>query len=208
MSTLHVQKVGSKAAKVATLGGELGTWGVYDGDTLLATARIRVKKIDIEADGRRLTAHLHGLFKTIDAWDGYEVVDDATGETVLSGRRTKGQRQEQEWDVRLRSGTTITWLYRMSEKRLGYFDADGTPIMQLGHDPSFDTKAGGGTLRVLLRFWGAALASTDRFLVTVEDGAVGRVVAPEALPILALMSMWLAKSAEASTTTSGGAWGS
>jgi hypothetical protein len=196
-------------AKLATLDGELGTWGVFDGDTLLASARIGAKpQMKIDAGGRRLTGRLHGWFKMIDAFESYDVVDETTGETVLSAKRLSGQRQEQEWEVHLASGTTITWLYRMSEERLGYFDTDGAPIMELGHDPSFDTSGGVGTFRMLLRFWGAAVASADRFLATVEDDAVGRVVAAEDLPLLALMSTWLEKLAEASTTTGGGAWGS
>jgi hypothetical protein len=194
---------------VTSLDGQGGSWGVFDGDTLLATGHIGINpKMQIEAGGRHLTARLHGWFKAIDAFESYEVADDATGETVLSAKRLSGQRQEQEWEVSLRSGTTITWLYRMSEERLGYFEADGAPIMQAGHDPSFDTSGGVGTFRMLLRFWGAALASADRFVATVEDDAVGRVVAAEDLPILALMSMWLEKGAEASTSTGGGAWGS
>jgi hypothetical protein len=140
----------------------------------------------------------------LDVPNEVEVVDGATGQPVIHGKRRSGKRMEQDWTFTLSDGRTVSWAIHGGEEKVGFFDPDGGPIMQMGHDPSFDTSAPGGTLRVLLRFWGAAVASADKFLVFVEDGAVGHAVAAEDVPILALLGMWLEKAAEAPESTTGG----
>ena len=203
MTTLSIRQVGSRGAKLLTFGGSLGRYAVGDGDAVLATGQFRTARsqLDIEADGRLLTAKMKWK---LDLPNELEVVDATTGEKVIEGRRTSGARQEQEWAMVLPTGATVSWVYRAEQDTLGVFNPDGGPVMQMGHDPSFDTSAKGGTLRVLFRFWGAAIASADRFVAQVEDGAVGQAVRREDLPILALLSMWLEKTAEADTTPTGG----
>ena len=104
----------------------------------------------------------------------------------------------------LPAGGTISWFYKREPDKVGFFDADGAPILQIGHDPSFDTSAPGGTLRVLLRFWGAAIESTDRYVALVEDGAIGQAVTAEDVPVLALLGMRLQRAAEVDDMPSAG----
>jgi len=200
MTTLSIRQVGSRGAKLLTFGGSVGRYAVSDGEAVLATGQFRTARsqLEIEAGGRRLGAKLKW---NLDVPNELEVLENATGEKVIEGRRISGERQEQEWAMVLPTGATVSWIYRAEQDKLGFFNPDGGPVMQMGHDPSFDTSAKGGTLRVLFRFWGAAVASADRFLVQVEDGAVGQAVTREVLPILALLSMWLEKLAEADTSS-------
>lgn len=197
MATLFVRKVGSRGAKLLTLGGEPGDWEVTDGEVVLATARARLAhdQLDIDAKGRRLTARMPGITWSGDP-DKLEVVDQTTGQKVIDGKRTSGRLQNQEWSVILPTGAAISWMYRTDPQRLGFYETSGAPIMLMGHDPSFQTPAKGGTLRILLRFWGSAIASADRYVARVEDGAIGNAVTAEEVPVLALLGMWLQRKAE------------
>ena len=130
-----------------------------------------------------------------------EVVDDGTGERVIDGKIISGGRAEhgaytEEWAVTLATGRTISWFYTREPDKLGFYDTGGAPVLRIGHDPSFDTAAKGGTFRILLRFWAAAAESTDRYIAHVEDGAVGRLVPAEDVPVLALVAMWLERTAD------------
>ena len=93
------------------------------------------------------------------------------------------------------TGAVLTWIYdRTDEPKYGFYDGGGSPVMQIANDPSFDTSST-STLRVLLRFWAAAAASTDRYIARVEDG-IGRAVPAEEVAVLALLGMWLERTAK------------
>ena len=49
---------------------------------------------------------------------------------------------------------------------------------------------------MLLRMWGGAIKSADRYVAQVEDGAVGRVVPVADVPVLALLVLWLERTAD------------
>ncbi len=200
-TTLFVRKVGSKATKLLTLGGEPGKWAVTDGDGELATARLRLSSYELEIDAgdRHLTGHLP--MPLTGHPEEFEVVDDTTGQKTIDGQIVSGGRAEhgayaEEWKVTLANGQAVSWFYARRPDRLGFYDASGAPILRFGHDPSFDTSAKGGTFRILLRFWGAAAASADRYIAQVEDGAVGRLVPPDDVPVLALLALWLERTAD------------
>ena len=115
---------------------------------------------------------------------------------IISGGHAEHGAYAEEWAVTLATGRAISWLYARSPDKLGFYDTDGAPVLRIGHDPSFDTTAKGGTFRILLRFWAAAAASTDRYVAHVEDGAVGGLVPAEDVPVLALVAMWLERTAD------------
>ena len=169
-----------------------------NGDVILATARARLRRdeLEIDAGGRQLTARMPEMLRWGPSKE-FDVVDDATGERVIDGKLISGGGPgDQEWAVTLSTGGTISWIYQGEPRKLGFYDSGGAPVMLMGHDPSFDTSAKGGTLRILLRFWGAAIASSDRYVAQVEEGAVGHAVAGEEVPLLALLGMWLQRHAE------------
>jgi hypothetical protein len=206
VATLFVHKAGNRWARLFTLGGEPSRWAVTDVDVELASARTWLTRQDIaiEAGGRHLTLHMPGS-----GWRNrprqFAVVDDASGQCVISGQLTHGGVTGgltssglvvEEWAVTLAGGSTIAWHYRQPDPRkLGFFDPTGAPVLQIGHDPSFDMTTPASTLRILLRFWGAAAASADRYVALVEDSAVGRWVSSEDVPVLALVGMWLERTA-------------
>ncbi len=201
MATLHVRKTGSKGRKLLTLGGDPSQWAVSNDNAELATARLRLASydLDIDAGGRHLTARMpwvhFGHPKEL------EVVDDGTGQKVVEGTLTWGGKARpgpygEEWAVTLATGRTISWFYERNPDKLGFYDTDDAPVLLIGHDPTFDTSAKGGTFRILLRMWGAAAASTDRYVAQVEDGAVGRLVPDEDVPVLALLGMLLERTAD------------
>jgi hypothetical protein len=76
-------------------------------------------------------------------------------------------------------------------------------------NPSFDTsgletsRGALGTLRILLRFWGSAIASSNRYLLHVADDAVGRVFDADDVPVLALVGVWLQADVEGEAESSG-----
>jgi hypothetical protein len=202
MTTLRVRRVGSERSKLPMLGGLSGRWAVSAGDAELATARDHFSRpeLDIDADGRRLTARMRGKIGRGKPPRDFEVVDDRTGEKVADGNRVWGGGRNpppngEEWDVALASGSTISWFYMRGPDKVGFYD-NGAPVLRIGNDPSFDLSAKGGTFRILLRMWGGAIRAAGRYVVQVEDSAVGRVVPAEDVPVLALVAMWLKKNAD------------
>jgi hypothetical protein len=202
MTTLFVRRVGSQRSKLTMLGGLSGRWAVSDGDTELATARDHFSRpeLDIDADGRQLTARMPGKIGRGKPPREFEVVDDRTGEKLADGTRvwdarTKPRPTGEEWDVALASGSTISWFYMRDPDKLGFYD-NGAPVLRIGNDPSFDVPAKASTFRILLRMWGGAIRAAGRYAVQVEDSAVGRVVPAEDVPVLALVAMWLKKNAD------------
>ncbi len=201
--TLAIRKVGSERQRLLTLGGEAHRWAVTDGGTVLATAgsSLANDNLDIEVDGRRLTLRLprRGWFTPPSSC---EVVDDQTGRqvanaTMVSGGRTRRNQISEEWKVTLASGATLSWIYRRADDVLGFYQPQGgAPVLRIGHDPSFDAPANASVLRILLRFWFAAAASADRYLVRVEPGVIGHLVPSDDLPVVALFALWMERTAD------------
>jgi hypothetical protein len=208
MATLFVRRAGDMGAKAPAVDGSRRRWAVSDGVAVLATARQRLVRdqLDIDAGGRHLTVRMPGMRR----WGVpkvFEVVDDSTGEKVIAGKPSSSGRRgnrDQEWALTLPSGGTLSWFYQPEPRKLGFYDRGGAPVMLMGRDPSFDLPAKVSVLRILLRLWGAAIASSARFVVQVEDDAVGDVVTAQDVPILALLGTWLQRIAEAEDPASTG----
>jgi hypothetical protein len=139
MATLVVRRVGGKANRVLTFGGE-GQWVVADGDTELATARSRTttNRLDIEAGGRRLTADMPGMYRS-GPEKAFTVTDVATGERVVDGTRISGGSLKapfrEKWAVTFATGAELEWIYKNDPRQLGFYDSAGDPVMVVGHQP-------------------------------------------------------------------------
>jgi hypothetical protein len=200
MTTLHVRGAG---------GANLLTWILTDDKAEIATARRRLTSdtMTIDIAGRRLTARI----KDPGGPTTLAVVDDATGEPVMTGTllSSRTSPEQREWAMTVRGGNTLTWFYQGEPRKLGYFEPDGELVMDQGHDPSFDasglesSRGVLGTLRILFRFWGAAVASSNRYLLHVADDAVGRTLGAEDVPVLALVGVWLQADVEGEAESGG-----
>jgi hypothetical protein len=200
MTTLHVRGAG---------GTQFLTWVLTDDTTELATAtnRLASDTMEIDARGRRLTARRTG--RMFGSARELSVTDSTTGQTSITGKvlASSDSPPYREWEINFPSGASLTWFYQGEPRKLGFFEPDGTPLIEQGHDPAFDApkNASGrlGTLRILLSFWKGALASANRYLVHVADDAVGRAVDAADVPILALLGVWLQAEAEADADSGG-----
>jgi hypothetical protein len=175
-----------------------GPWEVTDGATRLATgddpvSHRRLPRMDIEVGGRRFTA------RERDGANGYEVSDAATGEQLVDLRFTeyvhsgRGRREVAAVDL-ASTGATLSWNHLPAQRQLGFYETTGAPVMTIGHRLDLRPSAGHGVARTLLRFWGSTLKGADRYQAQVTDEAVGRLVATEDLPILALLGMHLERT--------------
>ena len=58
--------------------------------------------------------------------DAFEVVDGATDEKVIDGKLTSGgglnRPRDEEWEVTLPTGGTISWIYRREPEKLGFYE--------------------------------------------------------------------------------------
>jgi hypothetical protein len=200
MTTFHVRGAG---------GANFLTWILTNDKAEIATARKRLTSDSLEIDiaGRRVTARI----KDPRGPTTLAVVEDRTGTSLMTGKllSSSNSPEQREWAMELRSGTTLSWFYQGEPRKLGYFEPDGKLVMDQGRDPSFDTTGLGpsrgalGMLRILFRFWGAAVASSNRYLLQVADGAVGPVVTAEDIPVLALLGVWLQADVEAEADSGG-----
>jgi hypothetical protein len=198
---LTVQKVGGRASRGLTLGGDPGTWAVRHGDAVVATARIPLAKFEMSIDigGRQLTFRMPDMLRFTPPTE-FHVVADTTGEEVVTGARISGGRDRnlvcEQWSVTVAGREPVEFVYRLREPRtFSFTDLRGTPLVRLGHDASFTAKAGDSWLRVLLRLWGGALGSTDRYLAQVHERAVDA-------PLLTLIGVWMERTSEGRYPTS------
>ena len=67
--------------------------------------------------------------------------------------------------------------------------------MQLGHDASFD-QAPGSAFRILLRFWGGAITSLDRYRADVDTDALARIVPVAQIPMLVMLGVWMERTCD------------
>jgi hypothetical protein len=211
-ATLFIRKSDSGMARWLTFGGEPSRWVVGNGRTELAIARSWFTRylLEIEVGGRSLTAHMPGILGP-SIPRSFEVVEDATGRrlvegTIRSGGSTPVGAYGEEWAVTLAGGVTFSWIYRRGEPhKLGFYQGDGARLMAIGHDSGFEADGQTGTLGVLLRFWAAAEKSVDRYIARFEDGVIGEFVRVEDAPVLALLGMWLERTAQSRYAPVGGA---
>ena len=82
-------------------------------------------------------------------------------------------------------------------RALGFYDAQDRALMTFGHDPSFDMKTPGSTFRILLRLWGGAIKSADRYVARVDTELGGRLVPEDDLPLLLQVGVWLERTHDA-----------
>jgi hypothetical protein len=206
MSTLRISKAGRK---MLGLGGT-GHWVVVDAEgaqVATATNRLAAHELRIESGRDRLTARIPAGMLQLRYPEELEVVHDGTGQSFMEGRLASvdlrgGTFHEEAWAITLSSGAAITWAYTMiGDRKLGFYEPSGRALMTFGHDPSFDVSGDMSTLRILLRFWGAAAASADRYLVRADSASLGRIVPAEEVPVLAMLGVWLER-------TSGGRYAS
>ncbi|MGH9246922.1 MAG: hypothetical protein ACRD29_21925 [Acidimicrobiales bacterium] len=168
-----------------------GQWVLKDGDVELATALdgLTRLRLEIEAGGRRFTASERHR-RT-----GFEVVEDATGQQVADLAFTffqdSGRNRGEVAAVNLATGATMAWNHLPHDRKLGFYETTGAPVILVAHHVRFEPSARHGTFRTLMRFWGSIIKAQDQFQIHVEDAAVGRLVRPEELPILALLGIWL-----------------
>lgn len=178
--------------------GRAGPWEVTDGATRLASGddpvtHHRHPPMHIEVGGRRFTA------RKGDGDNAYEVSDVATGEQLIGLRLTvsgrPGRARREAATVELAStGATFSWNNLPTEHQLGFYETTGAPIMVISHRVDIQPTASHGVARTLLRFWGSVIAGADRYQAQVTDDAVGRLVTPVDLPILALLGMHLERT--------------
>lgn len=204
MRTLFVRRSGSQLSQWLALGG--GGWTVSDGRSELAQARMRLirNEINVSIGGRKFTGRIPRTMG-LSIPRAMEVVEDDTGRRIVEGKLVSGGATPagsfvDQWEMAFGSGSTISWFYWPEDKkhprRLGFYELDGTPVMTLGHDPSFSVPAGGGTFRILLALWGGAIASMDRYVMQMDEGAIDRVIPASDLPLLAFLGMFMERTAE------------
>lgn len=184
VTTLRVGRAGAARPWVLT----------DDAGTALAEARQHVRTPDLTVDlgGRRLTARIAETTLATRPTT-FDVLDDA-GHVVVDATRTHGGRDRrglvaEEWAVTVAGAAPIDWIQRLGEPRaLGFHRPDGTPLLTLGHDPSFTANQGDRWWRILFRLWRGAIESHDRYLVQVHEPVA------EA-PLLAVLGVWLERTA-------------
>jgi hypothetical protein len=192
--TLLIRKTGGTAKRALTFGGE-GDWVVTDGDRELATARSRTlaHQLDIEIDGRRLSAEMPGMYSPAPE-NEFTVHDEASGDRVVDGRRIvddhTGQVRE-KWSVRFTGGAELLWMYKLDPPEMGFYDLAGSRVMGIGHHVPFDPSSKRGTFRILLHLWSSAAKSTEQYAADFEEHAIGPVVPAADVPLLAVLGMWL-----------------
>jgi hypothetical protein len=200
MTTMHVRGAG---------GTQFLTWVLSDETSQLATAtnRLLSDTMEIDIHGRRMTARRTG--RMFGSPRDLSIIDDTTGQTRVTGKvvASRDSPAYREWAIGLAGGAALTWFYQATPRKLGLFEPDGTPVIEQGHDPSFDLPKDPsgklGALRILLNFWKGAITSSNRYVVHVADDAVGRVVDAADVPALALLGIWLQAEAEADASSGG-----
>lgn len=168
------------------------TWTVTDGDAAIAVAHTTLISNDMRIDvrGRSLTFHMPSRRPR-----EFTLEDDATGELIISGRhhsggRDRGNLVNEQWRLDIAGRDPIQFTYRHREPRgCGFTDQHGASLLTLGHDPSFDARGSKSWVRILMRMWGAALKSIDRYLVHVHDATIDA-------PVLALVGVWMERTAD------------
>jgi hypothetical protein len=89
--------------------------------------------MEMDISGRRLTARINDPRGPTTL----AVVDDATGAALMTGKllSSRNSPEQREWAITLRSGNTLTWFYQGEPRKLGYFEPDGTLVMDQGAEP-------------------------------------------------------------------------
>ena len=184
------------------------SWEVSEGGVTVASAytRMTTYDVEIETSGRRLKLSMpkDGLLgpKRLD------VVGTGSGRQVMTGALRSGGRGSnnlvaEEWSLTLASGGAIIWRYWHAKGVLGFYDSQGSPVLLVGHDPSFELPSKPSTLRILLRMWSGAVASVDSYVAQVTTGAVGRLLPEADVPVLAVLAFWLERTADGRYPSSG-----
>jgi hypothetical protein len=200
MATLRIRRVGGAAKRWLSVGSVAARWSLIDGARELATGRTFVKNDDLSIviGDRHLIARLAGG-TAFSAPRNLTVVDETSGETVVDAAYVSGGSPgmhntiDETWAVKLVTGAEVRWRFRTATEAR-FIDADGATIVSIGHDPSFDVEANQGTFRTLMRMWGGVIAASDRYIVQVDERAVGGAVTGDDVPILAMLAMWLERT--------------
>jgi hypothetical protein len=194
MTTLQIRKTGGPLTSHWVVTGSEGS------QVATATSHLLGDDLRIETGAGRVTARILKRDKRKGTSTGLEVVDDVTRQQLVTGRVAWAEApgsvfSGEEWEIRFASGATIVWRHvREGDRRLGFFLPDGTALIRLTHDPSFDVAGATSVFRILLRFWTAAAKAQNRYLAQADDVSVGRVIAPEQIPMLALLGVRLERS--------------
>jgi hypothetical protein len=207
MTTLVIRK-GSGNTKQVFFGSR-GDWVVTDESSAVATARNRPgsDRLDIEAGARSFSADFPGLYGSRPERK-FTVTDAETGERVVEGARIpEGDPQipvREKWAISLSTGDELAWLFKTDPPETGFYDSAGEPVMEVDHNVPGDWwSGGGGTLRLLMKMWGAAAKTTEQYAARFDEDAITSHVPAEEAPVLALVGMcllwpWDAKSRDGS----------
>jgi hypothetical protein len=151
-------------------------------------------QMDIETGGRQFTAYKRDGRDT-----GFEVSDDVTGELLIGFRFTdfgsSGRGRGEVATVDLAStAAKLSWNHLPAAGQLGFYETTGAPVLVISHRLDLQPSADHGVARTLLRFWGSVVRGADRYQIEVTDQAVGRLLSPQDLVILALLGVHLERT--------------